>query len=126
MYLLDTCTFLWLLDDPAKLSSTARETLRSEPRFFVSVISAWEIQIKFNEGKLHLRRPPQTWWHQETARRSLHELSLDSDAVMLLSRLPDAHSDPFDRMLICQALARGLTIITPDPLIHSYRVPVLW
>ena len=126
MYLLDTCTFLWLLDDPSKLSSPARSVLREEPRLFLSVISAWEIQVKYNKGKLQLHHPPQVWWRREVADRRLHELHLESDDVMLLSRLPDTHKDPFDRMLICQALARGLIIITPDPLIHSYRVPVLW
>ena len=61
--------------------------------------------------------------------RELHaveSLPLGEDAVLMLPGLPDIHKDPFDRMLVCQALAHGLSLLTPDPLIRQYPVPIIW
>jgi PIN domain nuclease of toxin-antitoxin system len=125
-YLLDTCTLLWAMDAPDRLGKEARRVLETERDVYVSAVSAWEIQIKFSLGKLGLARPPRRWWDAEIGRKGFRALDLEPRAVFLLGGLPEAHKDPFDRMLICQALDRGLVLLTPDPAFQDYPVPVLW
>jgi len=125
-YLLDTCTFLWAADDPEKLGREARKVLENERGIYASAVSAWEIQVKYGNGKLELSRPPRAWWAEELDRLGFMALPLDASAVFLLGGLTEAHRDPFDRMLICQALYHGLVLLTPDPLMHKYPVPVIW
>jgi PIN domain nuclease of toxin-antitoxin system len=125
-YLLDTCTLLWVLDKPECLGKRVGKILAEASTISVSVISAWEIQVKYQNGKLPLDRPPTDWWDEELRQRGYAALSLNPSAIFMLNRLPDHHKDPFDRMLICQALHHGLTILTPDPLIRQYPVSVIW
>ena len=125
-YLLDTCTFLWAADDPEKLGRGARKVLEDESAVYASAVSAWEIQVKYGTGKLDLRRPPRAWWTSELERLGFMALPLEASAVFLLGALGEFHRDPFDRMLICQALYHGLVLLTPDPLIQEYPVPVIW
>lgn len=125
--LLDTCTFLWVTADSSELSANARR-LFSDPanEVFLSVASAWEIIVKNKLGRLPLPEPPHEFIPKY---RQLHEiapLSLAEEAVLQLSRLPDYHKDPFDRILICQAIADGLVILTPDRHITQYPVRTAW
>jgi PIN domain nuclease of toxin-antitoxin system len=93
---------------------------------FLSPVSAWEIVVKHSLGRLTLPEPPHLFVPRQ---RELHEvapLPLDEDAVLTLGRLPEYHKDPFDRMLVCQALAHGLTILTPDAQIGQYPVQTTW
>lgn len=125
--LLDTCTFLWFITDSQQLSARARELLLARDNdVFLSAVSAWEISVKFGLGKLPLPRPPSTFVPLERARHDLQTLPLAESACLALSRLPDLHKDPFDRMLICQSIIEGLTLVTPDPLISQYAVSVVW
>jgi PIN domain nuclease of toxin-antitoxin system len=125
--LLDTCTFLWIVAGSRELSARANEVF-SDPAndVYLSSVSAWEIVVKHALGRLPLPEPP----HQFVPRyRDLHEiapLALDEDAVLKLARLPEYHRDPFDRMLICQAVSHGLAILTPDALITRYPVQTAW
>lgn len=125
--LLDTCTFLWLITDSQQLSARVRPLLldRSNSVFF-SAVSAWEISVKFGLGKLPLPQPPSTFVPFERARHDLQPLPLSESACLAVGRLPDLHKDPFDRMLICQSIIEGLTLVTPDPLICQYAVSVVW
>jgi PIN domain nuclease of toxin-antitoxin system len=93
---------------------------------YLSAISAWEIAIKNALGKLPLPRPAATFVPQERERHRVEALPLTEEAVLVVARLPDLHRDPFDRMLVCQAIMGGLTLLTPDPLISQYPVPTLW
>ncbi|HUF82656.1 MAG TPA: type II toxin-antitoxin system VapC family toxin, partial [Burkholderiales bacterium] len=70
--------------------------------------------------------PPQQFIPEQRRAHGIETLPLDEDAVLQLSRLPAIHKDPFDRMLICQAIAHGMVILTPDPLIGRYPVRTLW
>ena len=91
----------------------------------MSVVSFWEISIKFNLGKLSLPQPPAQFIPRQRERHLLAPLPLNESAVAQLGGLPALHRDPFDRMLICQALAHGLTLASSDPLIRQYPVILL-
>lgn len=93
---------------------------------FLSAVSAWEIAVKHGLGKLLLKQPPEIFVPHERVAHKITDLVLREDEVLRVMQLPTLHKDPFDRMLICQALANGLTILTPDPLIRQYPVPTIW
>lgn len=125
--LLDTCTFLWLVRNDPALSQPAREIVADPANdIYLSAVSAWEIGVKFGLGKLDLPTEPSLFVPRERNRHRLMSLAVDETASLLASALPILHKDPFDRLLIGQALGQGLTLLTPDPLIHLYAVPVTW
>jgi PIN domain nuclease of toxin-antitoxin system len=125
--LLDTCTFLWLISDSMELSEHAREVFQYDSAsVFLSSVSVWEIIVKHALGRLPLPHPPAQFIAGMRALHSIEPLPLEEEAVLMLPKLPDIHRDPFDRMLVCQALAHGLSLLTPDSLIRRYPVPVVW
>ena len=125
--LLDTCTFLWAIEGGAALSAEAKDALRDPANdVFLSAVSAWEITMKHALGRLPLPEAPSRYVPKQRASRGIAALPLDEDAALHLSLLPMLHRDPFDRMLICQALAGGMPIVTPDPEIMRYPVRTLW
>jgi len=125
--LLDTCTFLWIATDSNKLSRQAGAAF-SDPanEVYLSAVSAWEVATKHALGKLALPQPPIRYLPAIRARHGISTLELNEDAVLHLSKLPPLHRDPFDRMLVCQAIAHGLDIVTPDAAIAQYPVRTLW
>ena len=125
--LLDTCTFLWIATGDAALSASARR-LFTDPAndAYLSSVSAWEIAVKHSLGKLPLPRPPSVLVPEERLRHLIVPLPLDEAAALLCAKLPDLHMDPFDRMLVCQAIIGGLTLLTPDPLVTQYPVTTVW
>ena len=125
--LLDTCTFLWAIDNPAKLSSACRDLISDMANeVFLSTASVWEICVKHKQGGLTLTEAPDRYVPRQRDKHGFDTLPLDEPSVLQLPRLPMHHKDPFDRMLICQAIAHGLAIVTPDPLITRYPVRTLW
>ena len=125
--LLDTCTFLWLITDDDNLSSQARGLFQDPSNeVFLSAVSLWEITVKYQLGKLVLPESPRTYIPRKRQDHQIESLSLNEDAIQHLSNLPDVHRDPFDRMLICQAIQEGMVLLTPDPLIQQYPVKVIW
>lgn len=125
--LLDTCAFLWIVRDSPQLSDTAH-ALFSDPdhTIYLSVISTWEIAIKHGLGRLPLAEPPHRYIPNERDKHNILSLELNEAAVLELRRLPHHHQDPFDRMLICQAIAHSLILLTPDSHIQAYPVRTLW
>ncbi|MBN9414908.1 hypothetical protein ABS71_03140 [bacterium SCN 62-11] len=124
--LLDSCTFLWLVSAPDSLSPKARQLLASaNQEVYLSVVSRWELLVKHSLGGLSLADPAQ-YFDEACERFSLQDLPLQKEDVGQITKLPVVHRDPFDRMLICQAISQGLTLVTPDPLIHQYPVSVVW
>lgn len=125
--LLDTCTFLWIVRDSPQLSATAR-ALFADPAntIYLSAVSVWEIAIKHQLGRLPLASPPHHYVPTERAKHAIAALDLNEAAVLELRRLPQHHDDPFDRMLICQAIAHGLILLTPDDHIQAYPVRTAW
>ena len=126
-YLLDTCTFLWLTLNHPQLSNAARQAIVNPANTaFFSVVSTWEICIKHSSGKLPLPLQPEQFVPMQRSMHRIISIGFDEPDVYWLRHLPALHKDPFDRMLVCQALALNLTILTPDPKIQQYPVPVLW
>jgi len=125
--LLDTCTFLWIIADAPELSTRARE-LFGDPgnEVFLSSVSTWEISIKHALGRLPLPEAPERFIPTEREQHGVETLPLEESATLHLTRLPQLHKDPFDRMLICQAIIHGMVIITPDELILQYPVRSTW
>ena len=93
---------------------------------YVSTASAWEIALKYGLGKLPLPEEPALFVPRQRERHGFLSLPIDEPAVMQLPRLPPLHHDPFDRILICQAIEHGLTLLTPDRLISRYPVRLSW
>jgi PIN domain nuclease of toxin-antitoxin system len=120
--MLDTHAFLWWLDDP-KLLSMAAETAIGDPqnRILVSVVVLWEIAIKRVIGKLSAPINLQT----DVAGAGFELLPLDVSHIAATETLPLHHRDPFDRMLVAQAIAEKATLVTRDPNLASYNVPIL-
>ena len=125
--LLDTCTFLWFNADASDLSSRAKALcLDPENELYLSVVSAWEITLKDMTG--HLPLPESTAQYVPSRRKAngIVSLGLNEETILQLPKLPPLHGDPFDRMLVCQAIVHGLAILTPDEWITRYPVRVLW
>lgn len=127
--LIDTCAFIWLATAPRHLSRGMR-VLYENPgnEVYLSVASAWEISIKHRSGKLRLSNdmPPAEFIPEARRRHGIEVLALREEDSFMLPRLPPIHQDPFDRMLICQAIANQMVILTPDPLITQYPVLTRW
>jgi PIN domain nuclease of toxin-antitoxin system len=125
--LLDTCTFLWLTLDAPALSAEAKGAVRDpENDVYLSAVSTWEIAVQCGLRRLRLPEDPATWVPKQRRSHLIEALPLDEAATLQLPKLPLVHRDPFDRMLICQAISSGLVLVTPDPVIGRYPVAVLW
>lgn len=125
--LLDTCTFLWVITNSQSLSQKAKELfLDEENEVYLSVVSVWEMVIKYQLHRLPLPQSPEQFIPQQCYLHAIIPLPLDQNAVLHLLSLPQLHQDPFDRMLICQAREKNLTILTPDQLLTQYPVQTAW
>lgn len=125
--LLDTATFLWTITDAPELSSRARElVVDPENDVYLSAVSAWEIAVKHALGRLDLPDSPDRFLPEQRKQQGIEELPLDEESALHLARLPMLHKDPFDRMLVCQAITQGLLLLTPDELISQYPVRTAW
>lgn len=126
MFILDTCTLIWLTSDPAQLSPLAQQAINETSDLYVSEVSIWEICLKWQAQKLRLPTPPRRWINEQLGHWALGRLSIEAEDLFRSSELPDLHKDPFDRLLVAQAMVRDAQLITPDPAIHRYPVAVLW
>ena len=124
--LLDTHTFLWAMHSPKKLRASARRIIESEAdAVFVSAVSAAEIAIKQSLGKLELPEPAEDWVQAACQRAGFQELPLSMKAALSMRSLPWIHKDPFDRLLIGQAVSEKLTVVTQDRVFSSYGIDVV-
>jgi PIN domain nuclease of toxin-antitoxin system len=127
MLLLDTCTFLWWATDDERVPAGVQKRLRDpDEQVFFSSVSAWEICVKVALSKLALPMAPAEYVPDHRQRLGIEALPLEEADVLAISRLPALHRDPFDRMLVSQAIARGLTLVTPDPDIRKYPCLTWW
>ena len=125
--LVDSHVFVWtLLNDP-RLSPKARRTLRSdEHELFFSIVSLWELSIKIRLGRLRTLTSSVAYLHDELSANNITLLPLRYDDILALESLPPRHRDPFNRLLIAQALSHQLTLLTGDTEIQRYPVKTLW
>ena len=126
-YLLDTAPLLYLMGAEESVPASVRREL-ADPRseVFYSQISLWEIQIKYQIGKLSMMDEPAVVMPRELERYSFTRLDMTDAAIFALSRLPPLHRDPFDRMLIAQAKMTGSTLISPNKVFSQYPINVRW
>ncbi len=126
-FLLDTHVFLWMLTTPRRLGEAARAVVESaDAALVLSAASVWEIAIKHGLGRLPLPEPAATYVPTAMRRSGVTPLPVTVEHVLGVADLPRHHGDPFDRLLVAQAQLDGLTVITADPQLTAYDVPVLF
>lgn len=125
--LLDTHAFLWWILESPKLSELAWEAIADESNeLLFSVVSGWEISIKVGVGKLELPDVPRDFVTEQVLLNDLKVLPVSLDHALRVYELPDHHQDPFDRLLVSQALAEETPILSADPAIRRYPVETIW
>ena len=120
--LIDTHVFLWWRGNRPKISSRAAAAIANSSAVFVSLVSAWEISIKVATGKLGGIGPVE----EGILQSGFEKLPITFEHAERVATLPPHHGDPFDRMLIVQAITEKLTIVTHDRRFEAYGIPVLW
>jgi PIN domain nuclease of toxin-antitoxin system len=124
--LLDTHVFLWYISADSELPAAFRDAIRDPANeVYLSVASVWEAVIKYALGKLPLPEVPATYLPRQRAAHHIRTLPIEEAALAHLASLAPLHRDPFDRILIAQALQHGLTLATVDDAIRAYSVPLL-
>jgi len=125
--LLDTCAFLWITTDAKQLTKKAREIFSNpDNKIFLSCVSVWEIIVKNNIGKLPLPDDPKQFITRQRNQHGIDPLELTEKTIFHLQQLPKHYQDPFDRMLVCQAIEYDLVILTNDHLIKQYPIKTIW
>ncbi len=124
--LLDTHILLWSATDPSRLREHERSVLENGSHdVFVSIVTAWEVAIKQSLGKLELARPAEQWIPDVMRRTGFELAELGLSAALRVRSMPWHHRDPFDRLLVAQALEGGYTLVTHDAAFDAYGVTVL-
>jgi PIN domain nuclease of toxin-antitoxin system len=125
--LLDTCTFLWWVLGSKLIPERTLAVLRDPAnRVLLSAVSTWEIAVKHALGRLPLPASPDELVPRLREQHHLESLPIREPETLHLARLPALHRDPFDRMLVSQAICHGLQIATPDPLVRAYPCRTFW
>ena len=125
--LLDTVTFLDAAFAPNDIPKRAKDLLLdANNELFVSLVSSWEIALKYSVGKLALPQRPDHFVPIHREKLGAELLTIDEESVFHMLRLPDIHKDPFDRILISQAIVHGMIFLTPDQRISRYPVRTAW
>ena len=126
-YLLDTHTFLWLATEDERLSPTARE-LVLDPRndLFLSVASVWEMAIKKSLGRMELAIPLSRLVEEQLKHLRTSLLEIRCEHALLVETLPFHHRDPFDRLLVAQAIEESLPLLSADRQLDAYPVDRVW
>ena len=123
-HLLDTSTLLWALGEPERLSARAGRLVEAGENV-VSVASYWEVVIKAQKGLLSISDLG-TWWRRATELTAARVLNIRASHITAMAALPMLHKDPFDRVLVAQAKAEGLALVTNDASIGGYPIRTLW
>lgn len=124
--LLDTHVFLWFITADPRLPTTFQIAIRHPANdVYLSVVSVWEAVIKHALGKLTLPASPSDYLPRQREAHGIEALPVDEGAMSYLANLPPLHRDPFDRLIIAQALQHGLTVVTLDSEVAAYAVPLL-
>lgn len=125
--LLDTHSFLWLVTDDPKLSERAKSVfLDGDNELFCSAVVGFEIAVKFSLGKLDLAEPPREFMEKRIRHNALKPLAVTLEHSYRLAQLPFHHRDPFDRLLVAQALEEDLALLSIDAILSEYGVRRIW
>jgi PIN domain nuclease of toxin-antitoxin system len=124
--LLDTHVFLWFILRDTRLSAHWRTTLRDPSNaVFLSAVSIWEACVKYHLGKLPLPEDPSVYLPAQRIAHHFNAMPLSEECLRHLQHLPPIHKDPFDRMLLCQAIENQCQLLTDDTALLAYSTPVL-
>lgn len=125
--LLDTHTFLWFIENDARLSEKASEAILDlENQRFLSIASLWELAIKVSIGKLKNHGPFETLVQTQITCNDIQLLPISANHLNIVQSLPYHHRDPFDKLIVAQALEEGLTLLSRDGDLANYGVKLLW
>ena len=125
--LLDTHAFLWLVTDDPKVSAPAKAVfLENDNELLLSAVTGFEIAVKYSLGKLGLKEPPDQFIRKRIEANALIPLAITIEHTVLLADLPFYHRDPFDRLLVAQALTDSLPILSADTLLSAYGIERIW
>ena len=125
--LVDTHVFLWWVEGDRALPAKARAVLANpENECLISMVSAWELAIKTGLGKLKLALPVKRYIVENVAANGFRMLAIEIAHVGRVETLAMHHGDPFDRLLIAQALEENIAVVTADPIFRSYGVKRIW
>lgn len=125
--LLDTHVFIWADSAPQKLTARATAACQDAAnQLLLSVASVWEMQLKLMLRKLTLHKPLRQLIDDWRGQNSLVVLPVELEHILHLDTLPAHHKDPFDRLLVAQAIVEGCSIVSQDRAVGQYSVPVVW
>jgi len=125
--LLDTHVFIWWSGEPDKLSEKVLDACENRAnRLILSIVSIWEMQIKMQLGKLKLKRSLKDLVENQQNINDLQILPVLPNHIFMLDNLPMHHSDPFDRLLISQAIEENLALVSKDQAFTDYAVKLFW
>jgi PIN domain nuclease of toxin-antitoxin system len=125
--LLDTHVWLWMQAEPEKIARPIREVLTdSQSLLYLSAASVWEIAIKWSLGKLPLPEEPYRYVPRALQRQGVEGLPVTLAHSLETTRFEKSHRDPFDHLLIAQAMVEGLTLVSADRQLENYQVKVMW
>ena len=125
--LLDTQALLWFLLDDRRLSAAAREGIAAEDsQVFISPASLWEIAIKISLGKYELSMPFVAFWEEQLSENEFTLLPISISHAAEVTKLPFHHRDPFDRLIIAQAIVQGIPVASSDEIFDRYGVERVW
>lgn len=124
--LLDTHAFLWFIEDSSQLSADAKNLLESDVDLLISAASLWEIAVKISIGKLTLTQPFDVFIPDQLTKNAIDLLPIGIPHLALVSTLPLHHRDPFDRLLVAQAIIEQISIMSIDGKFDTYGVQRIW
>ena len=126
-YLLDTCTALWWMAGSDNIPPDVTAELADPAgRVLLSDVSVLEMVIKFRLGKLGFKKKPSVLLPNLAKRHGFERLRLGTRAIFQLESMPMHHRDPFDRLLVAQAIVHRLVLVSPDAKLRKYKAPILW
>lgn len=126
-YLLDTVVWLWSVSSVERIGDQGREILADgKSEIYLSCASSWEIAIKTQAGRCQLPEPPAQYVPKRLAEQGIKALSINQTHALKTYDLPLHHRDPFDRMIISQAIVEGMVILSSDHQFEKYAVELVW
>lgn len=126
-YLLDTMVWLWSVGPSKTIGTAGLEILASrEEEIYLSAASSWEIAIKTRLGKFQLPEPPGRYVPKRLIDQGIRSLPINQDHSLKVYDLPLHHSDPFDRIIIAQAIVEDMVVLTSDRVFEKYPIDVVW